>query len=61
MKSLPHISLIASAVALVVAVILSIIGDKIFIATANGWLDLAWVLAVFSIATEMVWVSKEKS
>ena len=60
MKSLPHISLIAAAVALVIAVILSI-GDWVVIATANGWLDLALVLAVFSIATKVVCVPKEKS
>lgn len=53
MKQLPKILLLKSAVVLVVAIILSLL-QKNIIAGPNGWLELALVLAVLSVAVKYV-------
>ena len=59
MKNLPKIVLLAGAIAFVIGVILSLT-QAFFIATANGWLDLSLVLAVFSVAIKVVLAPEEK-
>jgi len=54
MQMLPKILLIAADIVLVVAVVLSFFQTNL-IAGPNGWLDLALVLAVFSIAAKVVY------
>ena len=58
MKMLPKLALLLSVIAFVVAIILSLVGAN-FIAGPNGWLDLALVLAIFSIAVKYIHESKE--
>ena len=53
MKQLSKLTLLASAVVLVVAIILSLL-QKNIIAGHNGWLELSLVLAVFSVAVKYV-------
>ncbi len=60
MKNLPKISLLAGAIAFVIGLILSITQTSFAFATANGWLDLSLVLAVFSIAIKMILLPEEK-
>ena len=56
---LPKLVLLAGVIAFIVADILAV-GKLRLIATANGWLDLALVLAVFSIAIRVVFEPEEK-
>ena len=53
MKMLSKISLIGAVIVLGIAIVLSIMDTNI-IAGPNGWLDLALVLAVLSVAIKYV-------
>ena len=59
MKILPKLFLLAAVIAFIVEDILAV-GHFTIIATAGGWLDLALVLAVFSIAIRVVFEPEEK-
>ena len=59
MKQLPKLTLLASAVVLLVAIILSLL-QKNIIAGPNGWLELSLVLAVFSVAVKYVMCDEKK-
>jgi len=59
MKQLPKLTLLVSAVVLLVAIILSLL-QKNIIAGPNGWLELSLVLAVFSVAVKYVMCDEKK-
>ena len=59
MKQLSKLTLLASAVVLVVAIILSLL-QKNIIAGPNGWLELSLVLAVLSVAVKYVMCDEKK-
>jgi len=59
MQMLPKILLIAAGIVFVVAVVLSFFQANL-IAGPNGWLDMALVLAVFSIAVKIVCEPKKE-
>ncbi len=56
MKMVPQLLMYAAAIAFIGALILALTGTAI-IATCNGWLDLALVLAVFSIAVKYIFTA----
>lgn len=58
MKMLPKLALLLSVIVFVVAIILSFAKVN-FIAGPNGWLDLALMLAIYSIAVKYIHELKE--
>jgi len=58
MNMVPKLSLIGSVIVLIIAIVLSLI-DTNFVAGPNGWLDLALLLAVFSVAFKYVHLDKQ--
>ncbi len=55
---LPKLALLVSVIVFVVAIFLSFVKAN-FITGPNGWLDLALVLAIYSIAVKYIHESKE--